>query len=211
MSNESQELDERCHEHRAESSKLASPGKRRALGKALFLGATGSTLLILQRSEFGAVWHAPIVRSVLLPAHAQTSVAGPVTPQPPALTGNIRITSILWRQDVNAMPIVDEYVDFENIDTVPIDIGNWTLMDSGPFTLTFPSRVIQPGESCRAYVHAVPGLQACEFSFGRTSPGSAGNYVFNNGGDSANLRDASGTLIDFCSYTSAAANPVSCL
>ncbi|MGI9319250.1 MAG: lamin tail domain-containing protein, partial [bacterium] len=139
-------------------------------------------------------WVRPVIETVLLPAHAQTSTIGAGGVRPPALTGNIEITSILWRQTASTDPsvLVDEYVDIFNADNVAIDIGGWQLGDTGPnFTMTFPSRVIFPGESCRIYVHSAPGLQSCEFSFGRTSPGSAGNYIFNNTGDSATLTDAS--------------------
>ena len=160
-------------------------------------------------------WVPPVIQSVLLPAHAQVSVA-PIAPPPgpPANTGEIRVTSILWQQTASNDPdiLVDEYVDIENVDSVPIDIEGWMIGDNGNnFTVTFPSRVLQPGEMCRIYVHAPPGNQACEFTFGRTSPGSSGNYVFNNsGGDSATLTDGSGTVIDSCAYTGSDANPFIC-
>jgi hypothetical protein len=184
------------------------PERRKVLRNAV----SGVGLAAACANELGGRWVRPAVNSVLLPAHAQTSVTGPAMALAPALTGNVEITTILWLQTASTDPavLVDEYVDIVNNDTVSIELAGWQLMDSGPFTLTFPSRVIAPGESCRIYAHAVPGLQPCEFTFGRTSPGGPGNYVFNNTGDSATLTDASGTVIDTCSYTPADPSPFSC-
>jgi len=159
-------------------------------------------------------WATPVVVSVALPAHAQTSEVSSSVNIAPSLTGNVSITQILWLQTASNDPnvLIDEFVEIRNDDTVSIDLTGWTISDSGPFTLTFPTKILAPGEVCRIFSHAPQGANtfACEFTFGRTSPGSPGNYVFNNGGDSANLSDSSGTLIDSCSYTPADPNPVNC-
>ena len=174
-------------------------------------------------------WTTPLIVSVSLPVHAQTS-SDPSSPPPPpnspsptpadpppepVATGNISITEILWEQTASSDPniLVDEFVEIRNDDSVPIDLTGWTLSDAGPFTFNFPSRVLLPGETCRIFTHIPQGANtfpSCEFTFGRTSPGAPGNYIFNNGGDTANLRDGSGTLIDSCSYSGASPSPFSC-
>ena len=145
------------------------------------------------------------------PSPTPTPTPTPVTPSP---TGNVVISQILWQQTASNDPniLVDEFIEIRNDDSVPIDLTGWTIADAGPFSFTFTSRVIQPGETCRVYSHFPQGANTwpCEETFGRTSPGSAGNYIWNNGGDTATLSDASSTIIDTCSYGSGDANPYSC-
>ena len=168
-------------------------------------------------------WTTPVIALIALPVHAQTSVTTPpavppvvppIVPPSPMPTGNVVITEILWRQTASSDPnvLVDEYVEIRNNDVVAIQLQGWSLTDAGPFSFTFPARVLQPGETCRIFAHVPQGANTwpCEFTFGRTSPGSSGNYVWNNSGDMASLSDASGMLIDMCAYSSSAANPFSC-
>ena len=168
-------------------------------------------------------WTTPLVVSVALPVHAQTSnsptpptppPSAPTPPPAPVVTGNVSITEILWQQTASSDPnvLVDEYVEIRNDDAVSIDLTGWTLSDAGPFTFNFPTKILMPGETCRIFARMPQGSNtwSCEFTFGRTSPGSSGNYVFNNSGDTANLRDGSGTLIDSCSYSGSSPSPFSC-
>ncbi len=158
-------------------------------------------------------WITPIVGTVVLPAHAQTSP--PPSPPLPEPTGNIAITEILWRQTASNDPniLIDEYVEIENQDSVSIQLENWRLTDSGPATFTFPAHVMAPGETCRIYTHnPVPpnNTHPCQFTFGRTSPGSPGNYIWNNAGDTAFLYDSTTALVNSCGYSRGDPSPYRC-
>jgi hypothetical protein len=156
-------------------------------------------------------WVTPIVGMVVLPAHAQTSQP----PPPPEPTGNVVITEILWRQTASNDPnvLIDEYVEIENQGNVSIQLDNWRLTDSGPSSFTFPAHVIAPGETCRIYSHdpvSPNNTHPCQFTFGRTSPGTPSNYIWNNTGDTANLYDSTDTLVNSCGYSRRDPSPYQC-
>lgn len=89
------------------------------------------------------------------------------------------------------------------VSSVFIQIRGRQLGDCGPnLTVTFPSRVLSPGEACRTYVHTPTRSQSCEFTLNRCRSGSAEKYVSNDSGNSAALTDTYGTGIDACSDTS---------
>ncbi|MGH1543906.1 MAG: lamin tail domain-containing protein [Arenicella sp.] len=162
-------------------------------------------------------WTAPTVLSVALPAHAQTSVVTPpvvAPPAPPSTTGNIVITQIFFRQTSSADPniLVDEYIEVRNNDSVPIQMQDWRITDAASAVFVFPSRVLQPGETCRIFTHLPQGSNTfpCQETFGRINPQSSFTYVWNNTGDTATLFDATGATVQTCSYGSSAANPFSC-
>ncbi|OGT97597.1 MAG: hypothetical protein A2X80_10010 [Geobacteraceae bacterium GWB2_52_12] len=123
----------------------------------------------------------------------------PVTPTPtestpPVIptTGNIVIVSIFY-DGVNGTAEPDEYVQIQNQDTTAIQVQNWTLRDVANHVFTFPNYVMQPGQSCRIYTNINdPGT--CGFNYG------SGAAIWNNGGDTAYLRDSTGALISQRAY-----------
>lgn len=169
-------------------------------------------------------WITPIVETVVLPAHAQTSpvTTNPPTttpeppPPPPAETGNVAITAILWQQTASSDPseLIDEYVEIENQDQVAIQMENWYLTDNNSaHKFVFPKHIIAPGETCRIFTHPPNepnNTHPCEFTFGESNPVSSFSYIWNNPGDTASLYDGSNNLIDSCSYSSSASNPFQC-
>jgi hypothetical protein len=109
-----------------------------------------------------------------------------------AITGNIDIVNIVY--DGGGSYEADEYVEFKNVDNEPIQLLNWTLSDEGDHVYTFPAYLIKPGQACRVYTNVFKP-EWCGFSYGR------GSGIWNNtGGDTATLRDASGTVIDTYTY-----------
>lgn len=135
---------------------------------------------------------------VLLKAEASaTVVATPTptpapTPQPPSNTGSVRITYIFY-DGYELRSEGDEYVQIENRDQRPIQLAHWTLRDEANKVFDFPVFVMAPGQICRIYTDEVHPAW-CGFSFGN------GSAIWNNSGDTATLRDSSGTEIDACSY-----------
>ena len=89
-----------------------------------------------------------------------------------------------------------EYVRLKNVSSTSRKITGWTLRDKTGYTYTFPSFTLKPGSTLKV----------------RTGKGTASSYnryynftwyVWNNSGDTAYLRNASGTTVDTCSWTSA--------
>jgi hypothetical protein len=113
------------------------------------------------------------------------------TQKPIATTGDIHIMNIVF--DGGGSYEADEYVEFKNVDNETIQLLNWTLSDESSIKYTFPSFLIKPNQSCRVYTN-VFRPEWCGFSYGR------GSGIWNNGGDTATLRDANGTVIDVYTY-----------
>jgi hypothetical protein len=126
------------------------------------------------------------------PPPATTEPPPPTTQPPPVTTGDIRITNIFYDGVVSTSE-PDEYVEIRNYDSVPIQLQNWTLRDIADHIFTFPNYVMQPDEVCRIYTNEVHP-ESCGFSYG------SGSAIWNNGGDTAYLRNGNGTLIDEYSY-----------
>lgn len=112
-------------------------------------------------------------------------------PPPPATTGDVEISNIFYMGTGLGEP--NEYVEIENVDSVPVQLMNWTLRDEANHIFTFPSFVIQPSKKCRVYTN-VFDPESCGFSYGSSLE------IWDNGGDTAYLRDGNGTLIDDISY-----------
>ena len=89
-----------------------------------------------------------------------------------------------------------EYVRIKNVSSSTRTLTGWKLRDKTGYTYTFPKFALKPGATVKV----------------RTGKGTASSYnryynftwyVWNNGGDTAYLKNASGTTVDTCSWTSA--------
>jgi hypothetical protein len=87
----------------------------------------------------------------------------------------------------------DEYVEIRNDDTSPIQLYNWTLRDIANHIFTFPTYVMQPGQTCRVYTNE-DHPEWCGFNY------HSGSAIWNNTGDCGYLRDANSTTIDQYCY-----------
>ena len=88
----------------------------------------------------------------------------------------------------------DEYVQIQNSGSALVNLDGWTLQDAGQNIFIFPAYELQPGETCRVYTNE-EHAEWCGFSFGQ-----ADSAVWNNGGDTATLRDAQGAVVDWETY-----------
>ncbi len=118
------------------------------------------------------------------------------TPRPteiPVLTtGEITIDTIHFDGTGNNEP--DEYVVITNRSTSPIRLQGWTLSDKADHVYYFPSYTIQPGASCRIYTNE-SHPEYCDFSYRFDS-----SAIWNNGGDTATLKDSTGAVISTYQY-----------
>lgn len=88
----------------------------------------------------------------------------------------------------------DEYVVFENRGDEPLDLSGWTVGDEAGKTYTFPDGfTLDPG--ARVTLHTGSGSDtATDLYWGRDGA------VWNNGGDTATVRDADGNVVAERSY-----------
>ena len=90
----------------------------------------------------------------------------------------------------------DEYVEIMNLGNDPVDLKSWVLKDvaDGRPSFTFPSYVLQPGNSIRVYTNEIHP-EYSGFSFG------SGTAVWNNTNpDIAALFNAQGQEVSRKSY-----------
>lgn len=89
-----------------------------------------------------------------------------------------------------------EWVRIKNVSTRTINIAGWRVTDAGTIhSYSFPTTNLGPGKSVT--LHTGRGTNASGHRYwGR------GYYVWNNTGDTAALRNRSGTVVATCRWTS---------
>jgi hypothetical protein len=113
-------------------------------------------------------------------------------PEPTATTGAVEIETIFYDSPVPD-EVSGEYVTLRNVDNHAIQLDGWRLVDAQANTITLPRFVLQPNTTLT--IHNCTGTNdnaniytgACE-------------AMWNNGGDTATLYDASGAVIDAYTY-----------
>lgn len=122
-------------------------------------------------------------------------------------TGGVRITSIYFdppgSDDGSNGSLNGEWVAIKNTTTRAKLITGWTLRDSASHVYQFPSVTLAAG--ARAKVHTGSGTDTPTNLYWQST-----SYIWNNGGDTAELRNASAQLVDHCTYTSSAAPQARC-
>ena len=91
-----------------------------------------------------------------------------------------------------------EWVRMTNERTYNINLRGWTLRDKAGHIYRFGTYTLRPGKN--VYVHTGHGTNGRP-DYQHVYWGS-GNYIWNNTGDTAYLRNGSGTSIDSCSWGS---------
>jgi hypothetical protein len=102
--------------------------------------------------------------------------------------------------------LVAEYVRLTNRSAFAVNLSKWTLKDAAGHKFTFPSHII--GAHKTVYIHTGKGANGYYPAGRRDSPHlywNSGNYIWNNTGDTATLRSASGRIYDTCSWKSGGA------
>lgn len=132
-----------------------------------------------------------------------------------AATAVVQFTKIQYdspgSDDRSNTSLVNEYVRITNKSNQRINLKQWTLVDASNHKYTFPDHSFGPGGT--VYVHTGKGTN------GRQPNGTAdsarlyqqrGAYIWNNTGDTATLRSASGRLYDTCKWTSKGSGSTNC-
>ncbi|MEO8084645.1 MAG: lamin tail domain-containing protein, partial [Ardenticatenales bacterium] len=110
----------------------------------------------------------------------------------------LRITTLFY-DGVVPNTEADEYIEVENVTGAPVALGGWrvTSLRGTNQVYAFPaSAVIDPGPEgrCRVYTNEDHPERACSFNWG------SAQAIWSNAGDKAELRDASGAVIDHRCY-----------
>jgi|GEM_PF-408888 len=105
------------------------------------------------------------------------------------VTPAIAITSVNFKEPAPVRDhLNDEWVEITNKGTATQDMNGWTLSDASNHTYIFQDFILTPKASAK--IHTGEGDNgATDLYWGRTSS------VWNNGGDTATLKDGSGTEI----------------
>ena len=92
-----------------------------------------------------------------------------------------------------------EYFQLKNFTTRTVNLYGWTVRDATGYTYRFSSSYyLRPG--CTVTIRTGKGTNTSTTRYwGRTW------YVWNNTGDKAYLRTSTGTLADYCTWTSVGA------
>ncbi len=88
---------------------------------------------------------------------------------------------------------LNEYVQLENLGGAPQALTGWTLRDLVGKTFTFPDFTLPAGGTVRVWTKSGTNT-ATDLYWG------SGTAIWNNGGDTAYLRDAEGNLVSEYAY-----------
>lgn len=128
------------------------------------------------------------------PIETALSGAGCSADQPAASAGASRSVEIgTIEYDPPGEDLAGEYVLLRNTGSNRVDLSGWTLEDESGSRYTFPAFALAPGAQVRVWVKAGSN-DASNLYWGRTQP------VWNNGGDTAVLRDPAGLEVARYSY-----------
>jgi hypothetical protein len=96
-----------------------------------------------------------------------------------------------------------EYVVIRNLTTTTRCLTGWTVRDAAAHVYTFGTFCLGGGRS--VYLHTGRGTNTSLHRYW-----NSGNYIWNNPGDRAWLRNGSGTQMDYCAWGSVGAGYLNC-
>jgi hypothetical protein len=96
-----------------------------------------------------------------------------------------------------------EYVRIANASRKTVNLNNWTLRDKTGYRYTFGAVLLKPGKTLTVRTGRGRDTRTTVY-WGRRA------YVWNNGKDTAYLRNAAGRLVDSCSYNSTRVDYTNC-
>lgn len=126
-----------------------------------------------------------------------TALAGVLVAAPAEAAGGIMIYRAYYNSpgsDTGTNASLNaEYILLKNTASTPKWANNWTLRDKAGWVYKFPATRINPGKY--VYVRTGRGTNNASTRYWQRRA-----YVWNNTGDTAFLRNATGVLIDSCAW-----------
>jgi hypothetical protein len=134
-----------------------------------------------------------------------TIVAGPM---PVWAASKVRFGIIQYDSPGNDLPVTNaklnaEWVTIRNHRTTAVQLRGWRVRDTAGHVYRFGGLRLGAGKAVR--LHTGKGTNTRSDRYWGLE-----NYVWNNGGDTARLRNAAGVLIDTCRWTSTGTGRVAC-
>lgn len=115
-----------------------------------------------------------------------------------AATGKIEFTRIVYNPPGrdNHAKLNWEYVRVTNHSPVTTRMNKWSITDKDGHTFTFPHLSLEPGKDFIVHTgHGVNGVPSRGHLYQQSD-----HYIWDNSGDKATLRSASGRVYDTCAY-----------
>jgi Lamin Tail Domain len=143
-------------------------------------------------------------RTVSILAAAAVALAGTLTISGPAsaATPSLRFHGAQYDspgKDTRSNASLNaEWISLVNTGSKAVNLKGYTIRDASRHTYTFGSTTIA-AKGGRIWVKTGKGTKS-----GRNVFWGSGNYIWNNTGDTATLRNASGKSLDTCSWKSKA-------
>jgi hypothetical protein len=125
---------------------------------------------------------------------AAIAVAGPAEAATPTLRFHGAQYDSPGSDTRSAASLDNEWVSLVNSGTKAVNLNHYTIRDKSNHVYTF-GNVSIAGMGGRLWLHTGKGTNTTTNRFW-----GSGNYVWNNTGDTAYLRNASGTAVDSCTW-----------
>jgi hypothetical protein len=119
-------------------------------------------------------------------------VTNPPTTKPPTTkpAGNVQFTRVQFK----SKSLNGEWVRITNNTQATVDLKGWTVRDAANHVYTFAS-TYRLGKGGAVYLHTGKGANSIAHRYwGRTG------YIWNDGGDTAILRNKEGKTVDTCKW-----------
>lgn len=148
-------------------------------------------------SMIGKAWRIRVVRR---PAIAVgIAVLLTVSSNAPALAGaKVRVYRIYYNSpgsdDGSDASLNAEWIQLKNTGNASSSLKGWTIRDKQNHVYQFGSFTLRAGKTVK--VHTGEGSNTATDRYW-----GSGNYIWNNTGDKATLKNSGGTTIDTCSYS----------
>jgi hypothetical protein len=139
-------------------------------------------------------------RTVSILAAATVALAGTLTIGGPAAaaTPSLRLHGAQYdspgKDTRSNKSLNNEWVSLVNSGSKAVDLEGYTIRDASRHVYTFGSTTIAANGG-RVWLHTGKGTDSSKNVYW-----GSGNYVWNNTGDTATLRNASGKSLDTCSW-----------
>ena len=125
---------------------------------------------------------------------ATLAVTGPAEAAPPPLRFHGAQYDSPGSDTRSATSLNNEWVSLVNSGSAAVNLNHYTIRDKANHVYTFGNVTIA-GKGGRLWLHTGKGTNTTKNRYW-----GSGNYIWNNDGDTAYLRNASGRAVDNCSW-----------
>jgi Lamin Tail Domain len=169
---------------------------------------TGRYKARVQRTGSRKQSGATVTRVATTAAALLVALAGLVLGSGPAQAATtVKISKIYYdspgKDDRSARSLDAEYVVLKNTTARTQVVTGWTIRDAQKHVYTFPTTTIAAGKTVT--LHTGRGTNTSTARYWKS-----GNYIWNNTGDTATLRNAAGAGVSTCKYTATKAGYKNC-